>query len=202
MYLYPYYRIKNMFNNTSQKWDLMSCPLNDAIPFAHEHINPEPSVMIPGTDKYTPEYLLAHFGGDYCKQMRDDNPTDYIMHDVAGMIAQHTCNTDLILYRGVWQHVFKNMVNNAKELDNIDLCDRAFSSTSLVKGQEPQNRPYHLRIFVPAGTNVVYLGNVNNEQHYYEVVIQYGGQFRIISADHYYINCLLLRTSNLQNNLT
>ena len=71
------------------------------------------------------------------------------------------------------------------------LYEKSFLQTSLVKGHE-SNSQYHLRIQVPAGTQAVYLGNVNDEQFYYEVDIQHGAKLKIVSIDDEYINCILL----------
>ena len=56
-------------------------------------------------------------------------------------------------------------------------------------------REIRLRIFVPYGTNVIYLGNVNDEEErYYEVDVQYGAKLKIVSMDKTYINCVLIST--------
>ena len=39
------------------------------------------------------------------------------------------------------------------------------------------------------------MGNVNCEQHYYEVDIQHGAKLKVISTDNEYINCSLLSTN-------
>ena len=91
--------------------------------------------------------------------------------------------------------VCQMMYENAFGMDDVDLYEKSFLYCSLVKGCEIPSR-YHLRIFVPKGSQVFYTGNVNDEQHYYEVDIQVGGKLEIVSADDEYINCRLLGTSN------
>lgn len=88
------------------------------------------------------------------------------------------------------------MIENAKNKPDADLIEKGILQTSLVKGHELSSNIYtqYLRIFVPTGTNVIYLGNINNEQHLYEVDIQYRAKLQIISADKKYINCLLRST--------
>lgn len=67
-------------------------------------------------------------------------------------------------------------------------------ATSLVKTHE-LNYKKKLRIFVPAGSKCVYMGNVNDELGFYEVTIQHDAALKIISIDKDYINCRLLRTA-------
>lgn len=55
------------------------------------------------------------------------------------------------------------MQENAKSMKGVDLYEKAFLQTSLVKGHEI-NACYHLRIYVPEEREAVYLGNVNEEQ--------------------------------------
>lgn len=93
--------------------------------------------------------------------------------EIANMVALHTTKVPLILYRGVCHAVFVKMRENAKNIKNTDLYEKSFMQTSLVKGHE-RNADHHLRIYVPAGAQAVYLGNVNYEQNYYEVDLQRG----------------------------
>lgn len=83
------------------------------------------------------------------------------------------------------------MQENAKSMKGVDLYEKAFLQTSLVKGHEI-NACYHLRIYVPEEREAVYLGNVNEEQSYYEVVLQHGAKLKVVSIDGKYINCRLL----------
>lgn len=110
------------------------------------------------------------------------------------MVASHTTDTDLVLYRGVCEHVYELMKQNAKNMTDCDLYEKGFLATSLVKNQE-LNYKIKLRIYVPSGTKCVYMGNVNNEQGFYEVDIMHSSKLKIISMDHEYINCKLLTTA-------
>lgn len=122
----------------------------------------------------------------------------------------YACNptdTDLIVYRGIQDNVFnevlKSLIEEASIFPDCDLYDKGILATSLVKGKElrgsrsPQkpNKFKGFRILVPKGSHVKYMGNVNFEEHYYEVDIQYGAKLQVISADKEYINCLLLSTN-------
>ena len=86
------------------------------------------------------------------------------------------------------------MKENAKNLPDCDLYEKGFLATSLVKGHEI-NTEIKLRIYVPAGTKCVYMGNVNEEQGYYEVDVMHSSKLKIISMDKEYINCKLLETA-------
>lgn len=59
--------------------------------------------------------------------------------------------------------VRKGILSNAESMKGVDLYEKAFLQTSLVKGHEI-NACYHLRIYVPEEREAVYLGNVNEEQ--------------------------------------
>ena len=86
------------------------------------------------------------------------------------------------------------MKENAKNMTDCDLYEKGFLATSLVKGHEI-NSKIKLRIFVPAGTKCVYMGNVNEEQGFYEVDVMHSSKLKIISMDDEYINCELLATA-------
>ena len=141
---------------------------------------------------YTMEYCLAHSGESINERFRQ-NSEDSIDLQISEMVASYTTNTDLVLYRGVCDNVFDLMKRNAKDSADCDLYEKGFLATSLVKGHE-LNYKIKLRIYVPAGTKCIYMGNVNEEQDFYEVDIQHGGRLEITSMDHEYINCLLLGT--------
>ena len=79
-------------------------------------------------------------------------------------------------------------------MTDCDLYEKGFLATSLVKGHE-LNYDIKLRIKVPAGTKCVYMGNVNEEQDFYEVDVMHGSKLKIISMDDEYINCELLETA-------
>lgn len=192
-----FYRIKERFLKISTKWDQLAPDQNHAIEFAHTHINPEPLHTEIGTSP-TPEYLLARTGEDLNTKYRNDN-IDENYKNIENMISQHFTDTDIVLYRGICDNVLQSMIKNAKKQTDCDLLELGFLQTSLVKGKEI-DATHHLRIYVPAKTNVVYLGNINDEEEtFYEVDIQHSAKLKIISADPkklepHYINCLLIQT--------
>lgn len=98
----------------------------------------------------------------------------------------------LLYYIEVCEEVFRQMKDNAKNINNVDLYEKSFLQTSLVKGHE-SNSQYHLRIYVPEVVQAIYLGNVNDEQFYYEVDLQYGTNLKIVSIDDEYINCKFVK---------
>lgn len=187
-----FYRIKDKFKHIGASWDELAPDTNTAIDFAHTHINPEPQKMI-DINHYTMEYCLAHSGETINERYRQNRP-EKIDLQIAEMVASHTTDTDLVLYRGVCEHVYELMKQNAKNMTDCDLYEKGFLATSLVKNQE-LNYKIKLRIYVPSGTKCVYMGNVNDEQGFYEVDIMHSSKLKIISMDHEYINCKLLTTA-------
>lgn len=184
-----YYRFIGMIHNIGGIWDQMATSEENAIAFAHKNINPEPKKCEEYL-KYSLEYCLAHYGESINERYRQDRPDDMDLK-IVDMVASHTTKVPLILYRGVCEMVFLQMQENAKNMRGVDLYEKSFLQTSLVKGHE-SNSEYHLRIYVPSGTQAVYLGNVNDEQYYYEVDLQRGSKLKIISIDTEYINCKLI----------
>ena len=86
------------------------------------------------------------------------------------------------------------MKENAKAVGGCDLYEKGFLACSLVKGREI-NSKLKLRIYVPAGSKVVYQGNVNDEQGFYEADVMHSSKLKIESIDSTYINCRLLETA-------
>ena len=187
-----FYYIKDAILGIGADWDKLALDKNTAIDFAHEHINEEPEQMI-DIYHYSMEYCLAHSGESVNERYRQ-NRQDEIDLKISEMVAQHTTDTDLVLYRGVCDYVYNLMKENAKDIPNCDLYEKGFLATSLVKGQE-LNYKIKLRIYMPAGSKCVYQGNVNNEQDFYEVDIMHGSKLKIESVDSEYINCKLLGTA-------
>ena len=184
-----YYRFIGKICNNGAVWDKKSPSIENAIDFAHKNINEEPKQYVTGAE-FSLEYLLAASGETINGRYRQ-NSMEEIDLRIADMVALHTTKVPCVLYRGVCELVFDQMKNNAKDMKGVDLYEKAFMSTSLVKGCELKYR-HRLRIYVPKGTEAVYLGNVNKEQHFYEVVLQHGSKLKIISRDNIYINCKLL----------
>ena len=185
-------RIKGKFHNIGASWDKLAPTKEQAIEYAHTHINQEPERMIDATH-YTMEYCLAHSGESINERYRQDR-TDEVDKKIAATVAANTTDTDLVLYRGVCEYVYDLMKENAKDMTDCDLYEKGFLATSLVKGHEI-NSKIKLRIYVPAGTKCVYQGNVNEEQNFYEVDVMHNSKLKIISIDDEYINCKLLATA-------
>lgn len=183
------YRLIGKFHNVGADWDKLAPSEETAIDFAHKTINPEPKRFKDGR-RHSLEYCLACSGETINTRYREDRPEEIELR-IADMVATHTTKCPLVVYRGVCKAVFELMQENAKNIKGVDLYEKSFLQTSLVKGHE-SNSQYHLRIYVPAGTQAVYLGNVNDEQFYYEVDIQHGSKLKIASMDDKYINCILL----------
>lgn len=185
-------RIKGKFQNIGANWDKLAPTKEQAIEYAHTHINQEPERMI-DANHYSMEYCLAH-SGEIVNERYRQNRQDEIDLKIGDMVAEHTTDTDLVLYRGVCDYVYDLMKENAKDIPDCDLYEKGFLATSLVKGHEI-NSKIKLRIYVPAGTKCVYQGNVNEEQGFYEVDVMHGSKLKIISIDDEYINCKLLATA-------
>jgi hypothetical protein len=185
------YHIKGMV--TGIFWDRLAPSEKKAIAFAYRHINPEPAVMIDSHRKSL-EFSLAHSDGKVSDRFRQDQTTSEDL-DIAAMVASHSTDTDLVLYRGVNDSVYEQMRRNAENIPDCDLFEKGFLATSLVKDHELRTKT-RLRIFVPKSSHVVYMGNVNDEQFFYEVDVQHGARLKIISEDRKYLNCLLLGTAD------
>lgn len=200
MIIKAYYRLKDRITKTGAKWDLLAPTIENAIEFAHTYLNEDPVMYKMHDDnptQFTLEYILADHGAETNHNFRTGTTCEVekLMPD---MIKNYTTKKDIVVYRGVWEDVYKLMLKNAKGHRGITHLEKGFLSTSLVKGCELP-RPIYLRIWVPAGTHAIYQGNVIEEQHTYEVDIQHGAQLKIISIskehEKEYINCKLIRTA-------
>ena len=187
-----FYRIKNFIHNTGADWDKLAPTIEDAINFAHRNINPEPIKPLPHSP-CSLEYTLAS-DEELNKHLRNGRPyNEALAKEISDMVAKNSCKTDLVLYRGINDYVNNLMIDNAEGLKGIDYHEKGYMQCSLIKGHELDCET-KLRIFVPAGSHVIYLGNVNDEQDYYEVDIQHGAKLKIITIDKEYINCKLIET--------
>lgn len=186
-----YYKLKEKLIKTGEHWEQYSPKEEHAIEYAHTFINPEPERKSKGM--YSIPYLLASSGETINERFRYNHITD-IDKQIAATVALNHTKTDIVLYRGVSPLVWELMKENAKQIPHCDLYEKGFLSCSLLKGHEIPSK-IRLRIFVPARTPAIYMGNVNYEQKYYEVVINYGAELKIISIDDTYINVELLKTN-------
>lgn len=188
MHTKVYYHILDYFKKIGHKWDMIAPTEETAVAFAHTYINEEPE-RYDGLN-YSLEYCIAHSGETINERFRNDRAENIDLY-IAKMVSRYNTKIPIILYRGVSHDIYQNMLDSAKGIPRVDLHEKAFLHTSLVKGCEIQ-RKIKLRIYVPAGTEAVYLGNVNDELFYYEVVVQRGMNLRIISMDKDYINCIIV----------
>lgn len=186
-----FYRLKNCVLKTSSTWDQLAPEKKDAIAFAHTYINPEPLKGI--TPPFSPEYRLAASGETINREYLRKGRTSSDITDILTTLSKNTTQKNIVVYKGICYDRFNDMLSIAADNPTTDLIETGVLQTSLVKGHElPAN--IYLRIFIPAGTKALYLGNVNQEQHLYEIDIMPGAHLSIISADSKYINCLLQST--------
>lgn len=169
-----------------------------AVEFGYKYLNPEPSAW-DGT-KRTIGYLLAHDGINMNWELREGclNPMCKKASDV---ISKNKTKTDIVVYRGVSNEVYKEMKKAAKKIRGTDYYEKGFLFASLVKGCE-LNTEIKMRIFIPKGQNAIFLGNANDELYvFYPIAIQCGSHLKIISCDSQYINCYLIGTEGFNLNL-
>ena len=81
----------------------------NAIDFAHEHINAEPKQCMNSL-----EYLLANAGENINKQLRNRKmqDVDLYIRDIINMLKNNTTDTDLIVYRGIQDNVFNEVLKS------------------------------------------------------------------------------------------
>ncbi len=188
MHTKVYYHILDCFKKIGHKWDQIAPTKETAVAFAHTYINEEPERY--DGHNYSLEYCLAHSGETINERFRNDR-AENIDINIEKMVSRYKTKIPIVLYRGVSEDIYQKMLDSAKGIPRVDLHEKAFLQTSLVKGCEIK-RKIKLRIYVPAGTEAVYLGNVNDELFYYEIDVQRGMNLRIISMDKDYINCIIV----------
>ena len=188
-----YYRIMAKILKTGADWDKLAPAEENAIEYAHNVLNDEPVRETNGI--YSLEYCLAHSGETINKRYRDQKYMDEIDLQIPDMLNQYSTKAPIVVYRGVDDEIYQMMIDAARHSKGVDLKEKAFLATSFVKGHEI-NTKIKLRIYLPAGTHAVYMGDVNYEEKTnYEVTVQYDAELKIISIDKEYINCLLLKTA-------
>ncbi|HFI0346429.1 TPA: ADP-ribosyltransferase [Streptococcus suis] len=187
------WRLKDYIFKHGEKWDKLAPNINDIDAFVAETLNIEPSAMLlENSNDYSVEYELARYCANTINHdlRKDENHPD-LETFLAAFDNYHTKKT-LVLYRGVCPEVFCKNIQAAENLAGVELYDKAFLNTSLIKGSE-LNYTKKLRILVPKGTKAIYLGRVNGEE-FYEVIVTKGAKLKIISRDDCYYNCKLLET--------
>lgn len=189
LFLLKYFtkRVRGFLKNYGSYWDKLAPDENVASNFAHEYINDEPE-RYSNDLLFSCAYCLAHSGETINERFRQNRADEYD-YSMAKMVSENKLRAPLVVYRGVCEHVFKHMVENARNFKGVDLIDKAMLSTSLVKGHEI-NAAYKLRIYVPCGVGAYYMGDVNYEENlFYEVVLEKELRLKIVSIDNEYINC-------------
>ena len=83
-----FYRIKDKFKHIGAGWDELALDKDEAIEYAHTHINPEPQRMI-DTNHYTMEYCLAHSGESVNERFRQDRAGQCCLLCLAGIVHLH-----------------------------------------------------------------------------------------------------------------
>ena len=177
-------------------WDSMAQTTTTAIDFAHKNINPPPTME----QKWM--YVLSKNVEHYNKTLRypkSANSKDTI-NEIAENVRNNKSKKDLILYRQITKYGFENMLKEAKSMKNIDLYDKGFMCTTLVKGVEhtfgygygADEGFTRLRIYAPEGTGCVYMSDIQ-ESGNYEVILPPGTKLKIISKGLNYVNCKVLK---------
>ena len=80
-----FYSIKDKFKHINAHWDELAPDENNAIEYAHAHINPEPQRMI-DMNHYTLEYCLAYAGESINERYRQDKIEDIDLQ-IAHMVS-------------------------------------------------------------------------------------------------------------------
>ena len=122
------------------------------------------------------------------------------INEIAKNVRNNKSKKDLILYRQITNEGYENMLEEAKSMKNIDLYDKGFMCTSLVKGVEhtfgygygADEGFTRLRIYAPEGTGCVYMSDIQ-ESGNYEVILPPGTKLKIISKGLNYVNCKVLK---------
>ena len=183
-------------------WDSMAQTATTAIDFAHTNINPPPTMEQKWMN------VLSKNVEHYNKTLRypeSTNSKDRIneiaeINEIAKNVRNNKSKKDLILYRQITNEGYENMLEEAKSMKNIDLYDKGFMCTSLVKGVEhtfgygygADEGFTRLRIYAPEGTGCVYMFDIQ-ESGNYEVILPPGTKLKIISKGLNYVNCQVLK---------
>ncbi|HFR3702611.1 TPA: ADP-ribosyltransferase [Streptococcus suis] len=188
------WRIKNYIHNYDKKWDELAPDVNSMDQFVAEILNSEPLTFLPGnSNEFTVEYQLAHYCAEYINPILRRCEEHPDIEKFLAAFAEKEIKKDIVLYRGICQEVLIANMRAAEGIEGVDLYDKAFLNTSLIKGAE-LNYKTKIRIFVPKGTRAIFVGGVNNENYFYEVIVTKGAKLKILSKDKHYYNCILITT--------
>lgn len=187
-------QIINNFYNIGDILDKHALSEETAVEFVRTNINHEFSKHIKSDYSY-PKYYLIHHRESINNRFRQNKPNSQDL-TVAAMIAAHVTKSPLILYCGISNYEYELMLENAKNMNYVDLLEKSFLKASLVKGYEDDGN-YHLRIYVPRGAQAIYLGDTSSSQNNYEFYLQHGAKLHITSIDKEYINCRLINPERI-----
>ncbi len=147
-------------------------------------------------DDFTMEHYISHCTTRLNDHIISGTPTLSDTDQITYM-ERFSSRLPVVLYCGINEYIYKLMRKNAKMHPDTDLYADGMIHGSIVKGKEYRDN-YNLRILIPAGSKVLYLGNAGypeDVEAIYETVIQTGARLRILSRDPKYINCELLSTN-------
>lgn len=106
MILTLFYRLKDAICKIGADWDRLALNEANVIDFAEEHINKEPEKFQAGSHTVdSMEYCLAHSGESINERYRQNRIED-IDRQIAAALDSHRTDTDLIVYRGVYDPMY------------------------------------------------------------------------------------------------
>ena len=199
------FELSNLEIGNPDTWDMLSIGENEVSQITSEYLNKDfgDSYHLPEELKdlkIINDYLVK--SDTYNQYMR--NGCSRIQHfnevisNVSTILDGFITKETLLVYRGCRKEIYDEMQKFAKNegLGHDYLVDLSFISTSLIKGEafSPENGfegNIMLRILLPKGSRAFYVGNLIGELKRHEVLLPSGSQFRIVSRDDEYINCIL-----------
>lgn len=164
---------------------------------ASKYINEEPTKELQPLAR-----ILASSSPTISDAYRFDNAFISNYEIYTDMVSNYRSKAPFILYRGASSVPFECMVNAANDLQetNVDFYEKGFLSCSLLPEYATKvNGRKQFKIFCMPGTNMIYLGHINdaeepNQQCRYEVVVQRGAKLQLLREDSDYYYCLLRST--------
>ena len=187
---YLFYRIKSSLFRHGKVWDKQyGVDLKNINEFVKKYLNEELNCKY---DVNSPEYVISSSSSSTINDKFRSNRQEEIDYKYSEAIRKYKAKTDIVLYRGASEIPYDYMINNSKDFCGIDYYEKGYLHTSLIKGKECDYK-YKLRIFIPSGTNALYIGFLYDEEQY-EIIVQRGVKLKIVSIDNEYINCKLLGT--------
>lgn len=199
------FELSNLEIGNPDTWDMLSIGENEVSKITSEYLNEDfgDSYYLPEELKHLTiinDYLVN--SDTYNQYMRaNSSSNDYfegVISNVSSIIDDFKTKETLLVYRGCRKEIYDAMLKFAekKGLGKDYLLDLSFISTSLIKGEAFSSENgfegnIMLRILLPKGSRAFYVGNLIGELKRHEVLLPRGSQFRIVSRDDEYINCIL-----------